>query len=58
MMKLLVIYFQDYIHFWKSEDICNEKLAEIVSELRQINYIFKNVYLLEHINHFHLEQIK
>ena len=46
----LVIYLEDYIHFFHDTKMCEEMLEEIKNSLKQINFKFKNVYILQNIN--------
>lgn len=55
----LVVYLNDYIHFWDTIDICNKALTEMKDVLKKETYQFKNVYILESINNkYCLEKIK
>lgn len=55
----LLVYLEDYLHFWDSMDMCNKCLNGIKGEMKNKNYIFKNVYFLANINNkCFLEQIK
>lgn len=46
----LVIYLEDYIHFFDDTEICEDMLEQIKNSLKQIKYKFKNVYVLQNIN--------
>lgn len=46
----LVIYIEDYIHFFHDTEMCEDMLEQIKSSLKQIKYKFKNVYVLQNIS--------
>ena len=46
----LLIYLEDYTHFFHNNEMCEEMLENIKSSLKQIEYKFKNVYILQNIN--------
>lgn len=46
----LVIYLEDYIHFFHDTEMCEDMLEQIKGSLKQIKYKFKNVYVLQNIN--------
>lgn len=46
----LVIYLEDYIHFFHDTEMCEDMLEQIKSSLKQIKYKFKNVYVLQNIS--------
>ncbi len=46
----LVIYLEDYTHFFHDDEMCEDMLDKIKSSLKQIEYRFKNVYILQNIN--------
>ena len=46
----LVIYLEDYIHFFHDIEMCEDMLEQIKISLKQIEYKFRNVYVLQNIN--------
>ena len=48
----LIVYMQDWKHFYDDVDICDTTLDNMMNELRSMNFKFKEMYLLCNINNY------